>query len=65
MLWAMESPGESPQILPHDGGTKKSKEGSDVTTLHWKSDGSCLATGCYDGRARIWTNEGSHFYSQV
>jgi len=30
----------------------------DVTTLDWSSDGSLLATGSYDGSARIWNTEG-------
>ncbi|CAI5454242.1 unnamed protein product [Caenorhabditis angaria] len=30
----------------------------DVTSLDWSNDGSKLATGCYDGYARIWSKEG-------
>lgn len=30
----------------------------DVTSLDWNCDGSLLATGSYDGYARIWTREG-------
>lgn len=30
----------------------------DVTSLDWNSDGTYLATGSYDGYARIWTNTG-------
>ncbi len=30
----------------------------DVTCLDWRRDGSILATGCYDGKARIWTAQG-------
>ena len=33
-------------------------QGKDVTTLDWNGDGSLLATGSYDGFARIWTKEG-------
>ena len=29
-----------------------------VTTLDWNHDGSSLATGSYDGQARIWTADG-------
>jgi len=36
-------------------GQEKSK---DVTTLDWNSEGSLLATGSYDGLARIWTSRG-------
>lgn len=30
----------------------------DVTSLDWNCDGSLLATGSYDGYARIWTRDG-------
>ena len=30
----------------------------DVTSLNWSPDGSRLATGCYDGVARIWNEHG-------
>ncbi|PVU95873.1 hypothetical protein BB561_001565 [Smittium simulii] len=30
----------------------------DVTTLCWNKDGLMLATGCFDGHARIWTLSG-------
>lgn len=30
----------------------------DVTSLDWNCDGSFLATGSYDGYARIWTTDG-------
>ncbi|KAG2377550.1 hypothetical protein C9374_009066 [Naegleria lovaniensis] len=30
----------------------------DVTTLDWSADGKKLATGSYDGKARIWTADG-------
>ena len=29
-----------------------------MTTIDWNHDGSLLATGSYDGLARIWTKEG-------
>ncbi|XP_069747862.1 F-box-like/WD repeat-containing protein TBL1X isoform X3 [Narcine bancroftii] len=31
----------------------------DVTSLDWNSDGTLLATGSYDGFARIWTKDGN------
>lgn len=42
----------TPAAASSDGRTK------DVTTLDWKGDGTLLATGCYDGNARIWTAQG-------
>ena len=35
----------------------KSMQG-DVTTLDWNADGTLLATGSYDGQARIWDTNG-------
>ncbi|MBN3285642.1 TBL1X protein, partial [Polyodon spathula] len=32
----------------------------DVTSLDWNSDGTLLATGSYDGFARIWTKDGKN-----
>eukprot|EP00064_Thunnus_orientalis_P004593 superscaffoldBa00000421_g4605 len=31
----------------------------DVTSLDWNSEGTLLATGSYDGYARIWTKDGN------
>ena len=31
----------------------------DVTSLNWSPDGQRLATGCYDGTARIWDTTGA------
>jgi transducin (beta)-like 1 len=31
----------------------------DVTSVTWSPDGQLLATGCYDGMARIWDNQGN------
>ncbi|KAG0371647.1 hypothetical protein BGX24_001390 [Mortierella sp. AD032] len=38
----------------------------DVTTMDWNSSGTLLATGFYDGQARIWTQRGElrHLMSQ-
>ncbi|KAI7899633.1 WD40-repeat-containing domain protein [Cokeromyces recurvatus] len=33
-------------------------DNKDVTTLEWNPSGSLLATGSYDGQARIWTQKG-------
>jgi len=34
------------------------EKAKDVTTLDWNSEGSLLATGSYDGHARIWNEQG-------
>lgn len=39
------------------GGTEVPSN-KDVTSLDWNSDGTLLATGSYDGFARIWTTDG-------
>lgn len=60
-LWSLDTPGATPHVLQHDSNSSgsKARDGCDVTTLHWKHDGSLLATGCYDGQARIWMKDGS------
>lgn len=35
----------------------------DVTTLDWNGDGSLLATGSYDGLARVWSKDGELVHS--
>ncbi|CAG0886039.1 unnamed protein product, partial [Darwinula stevensoni] len=39
------------------GGTEVPSN-KDVTSLDWNSEGTLLATGSYDGYARIWTTDG-------
>eukprot|EP00976_Prorocentrum_cordatum_P037369 759370-Prorocentrum_minimum.AAC.5 len=34
------------------------KYSKDVKTLGWNDDGTLLATGAYDGQARIWSRDG-------
>tara|TARA_B110001452_G_scaffold152418_1_gene126811 strand:- start:192 stop:1694 length:1503 start_codon:yes stop_codon:yes gene_type:complete len=46
-----------PVVLQHVSADNKEKS-KDVTTLDWNHDGSQLATGSYDGQARIWTASG-------
>jgi transducin (beta)-like 1 len=45
-------------LLPHGTGPKD-KKNKDVTTLEWSSDGNLLATGSYDGVARVWSRNGA------
>lgn len=44
-------------VLKHSN--SKNEKAKDVTTLDWNGDGSLLATGSYDGLARIWTRGGA------
>ncbi|KAK1317660.1 Protein SPA1-RELATED 3 [Acorus calamus] len=45
------------KILKHFKG-KTNEKCKDVTTLEWNVEGTLLATGSYDGQARIWTRDG-------
>jgi len=44
-----------------DGGAAggSASKSRDVTTLDWSSNGSFLATGSYDGQARVWDTDGA------
>ncbi|XP_068653834.1 WD40 repeat-containing protein HOS15-like [Aristolochia californica] len=44
-------------VLKHYEGTASEKS-KDVTTLDWNGEGTLLATGSYDGQARIWSKDG-------
>ncbi|CAK9139464.1 unnamed protein product [Ilex paraguariensis] len=44
-------------MLKHFKGRTNEKS-KDVTTLDWNAEGTLLATGSYDGQARIWNREG-------
>ena len=61
-IWAIggtDASGGCQQSVPlphgHDSSDKKNK---DVTTLEWSSSGELLATGSYDGVARVWSRSG-------
>ncbi len=63
-IWGLGGLGSGPAValasqpLAHTvGDNEESKK--DVTTLDWSSDGSQLATGSYDGIARIWSRDGA------
>lgn len=43
-------------IMPHSN--LPGERFKDVTSVTWSPDGKYLATGCYDGMARIWDNNG-------
>ncbi|KAM7264832.1 hypothetical protein ACFE04_002515 [Oxalis oulophora] len=44
-------------VLKHMKGRTNEKS-KDVTTLDWNGEGTLLATGSYDGQARIWATNG-------
>ncbi|CAI9111350.1 OLC1v1011559C2 [Oldenlandia corymbosa var. corymbosa] len=44
-------------VLLHVKG-KTNEKSRDVTSVDWNLDGTLLATGAYDGQARIWTIDG-------
>ena len=46
------------RLLQH-GTNSSDKKNKDVTTLEWSSDGQLLATGSYDGVARVWSRAGA------
>lgn len=61
-IWDMSdsSTNANQLVLRHciqKGGTEVPSN-KDVTSLDWNCDGALLATGSYDGYARIWTRDG-------
>ena len=46
------------RLLQH-GTNSTDKKNKDVTTLEWSPDGELLATGSYDGVARVWKRDGT------
>ena len=57
-LCALAEGGRATSIsLPHSSPDDKEKP-KDVTTLDWSGNGALLATGSYDGLARVWSKEG-------
>lgn len=61
-IWDMSDNAASSQqlVLRHciNKGGAEVPSNKDVTSLDWNCDGTYLATGSYDGYARIWTTEG-------
>ncbi|XP_075483877.1 WD40 repeat-containing protein HOS15-like isoform X2 [Primulina tabacum] len=63
-IWTIDGPSSSNMqngphnvVLRHFKGRTNEKS-KDVTTLDWNVDGALLATGSYDGQARIWSRDG-------
>lgn len=54
-IWTVSSDGE-PLILPH---APPEAPNRDVTTLDWTPSGDLLATGSYEGIARVWGPNGT------
>lgn len=59
-IWDLRDGGniDRPLVLKHINQQTPSTKSKDVTTMDWSFDGAYLATGTYDGLARIWTREG-------
>jgi len=58
-IWSM-NPNHQEIVLKHciRKGEQDVPSNKDVTSLDWNSSGTLLATGSYDGYARIWTTKG-------
>lgn len=54
---SMENGAPNVLVLKHFKGRTNEKS-KDVTTLDWNGEGTLLATGSYDGQARIWNRNG-------
>lgn len=57
-IWTLNSDKTSHSILLPHGHDTTDKKNKDVTTLEWSSSGEVLATGSYDGVARVWSRSG-------
>ena len=54
-----EKEGEGGEGAGPSKGRDSSESSKDVTTLDWNGEGTLLATGSYDGLARVWDQEGN------
>eukprot|EP01048_Picozoa_sp_COSAG05_P019977 COSAG05_NODE_3280_length_2181_cov_1.617195_1_plen_314_part_00 len=60
-IWKLAGNSTDSVVLDHNtgGGASVGADASkDITTLDWNTDGSKLATGCYDGIGRVWDKDG-------
>lgn len=60
-IWNLIENSSTQLVLRHcirEGG-QDVPSNKDVTSLDWNSEGTLLATGSYDGFARIWTKDGN------
>lgn len=66
-LWKSSGDGESLRVrttsLPHTDSV--GERNKDVTAASWSPDGLFLATGCYDGSARVWNQNGGLKYLMI
>jgi len=66
-IWSMAGPRasdgtDSSTLLCHG---EPGEKNMDVTTLEWSTDGEWLATGSYDGVARVWDRSGRLLHTLV
>ncbi|KAI0988550.1 hypothetical protein GJ496_004304 [Pomphorhynchus laevis] len=58
-IWNLIEMHEPTQLILRHGSLRETNQiNKDVTSLHWNSTGNYLATGSYDGHARIWSSAG-------
>lgn len=48
-------------VLEHK--SENDEDSKDITTIEWNPSGTLLATGAYDGKARIWNKSGQLIYT--
>ncbi|OHS94834.1 transducin [Tritrichomonas foetus] len=58
IIWEIQDHHKYVQHYILDHATQQERAGKDIATLAWNPSGTILATGCYDGTARLWTNRG-------
>ena len=58
IIWEIKDHKEYVQHYILDHATQQERNGKDIAILAWNPSGTILATGCYDGTARLWTNRG-------